>query len=173
MPIFAPSDDLATAQQQKLELVCRKLDLKPGLDLLDMGCGWGSLLFYAVERYGVHGIGVTPSRRQAEWIRAEASRRGIARCVTVLGVDWRSVHGTFDRVVSVGMFEHVGKAYGRSFLRQWRRWLEPGGISLLHTIGKMAATGPDPWIQRNIFPGGYLPARPDRRPRRPGGPDRR
>jgi cyclopropane-fatty-acyl-phospholipid synthase len=101
---------------------------------------------------------VTPSHQQTEWIRAEADRRGIARHVVVMDVDWRSVHGTFDRVVSVGMFEHVGKGYGRSFLRQWRQWLKPTGVSLLHTIGRMTTASPDPWIERNIFPGGYLPA---------------
>ena len=152
------SDGLETAQRQKLELVCRKLNLEPDLRLLDVGCGWGSLLFHAIERYGVRGVGVTPSRRQAEWIRAHAERRGIASRLTVLVADWRSIRGTYDRIASVGMFEHVGKAYGRSFLRRWRRWLKPGGISLLHTIGKMTPDPPDPWIERNIFPGAYLPA---------------
>lgn len=150
-------DDLETAQRQKRELICRKLHLKPGLRLLDVGCGWGSLLFDAIEHYGIDAVGVTPSRQQAAWIRREAARRGIAARLTLHVTDWRSVDGTYDRVVSVGMFEHVGKAYGRSFLRKWRQWLRPGGISVLHTIGHMNCQSPDRWIERNIFPGGYLP----------------
>jgi cyclopropane-fatty-acyl-phospholipid synthase len=152
------NDDLETAQRQKREMICRKLNLEPGQRLLDVGCGWGALLFDAIEHYGVEGVGVTPSREQAAWLRAEAERRGVASRLTLHVADWRSVGGTYDRVVSVGMFEHVGKAFGRRFLARWRRWLKPGGISLLHTIGKMTGEPPDPWIERNIFPGGYLPS---------------
>ncbi|MFO7903837.1 MAG: cyclopropane-fatty-acyl-phospholipid synthase family protein [Pirellulaceae bacterium] len=151
-------DDLESAQRGKLDLICRKLSLQPDLRLLDVGCGWGSLLFHAIEHYGVHGVGVTPSREQAAWIRDEAKRRGISSQLELQVADWKSIRGSYDRVVSVGMFEHVGKAYGRSFLDHWRRWLKPQGVSVLHSIGAMTSCPPDPWIEQNIFPGGYLPS---------------
>jgi cyclopropane-fatty-acyl-phospholipid synthase len=151
-------DDLATAQTQKLELICRKLDLAPGQTLLDIGCGWGALLFHAIERYGVRGVGVTPSRQQAEHVQAEASRRGLADRFALEVCDWRRVRGPFDRVVSVGMYEHVGQRHGREFFRRWRDLLKPDGVSLLHTIGAMGEETPDPWTLQYIFPGGYIPA---------------
>ena len=103
-------------------------------------------------------MGVTPSREQAAWMHAEADRRGISSDLTLHVDDWRAVDGVYDRVVSVGMFEHVGKTYGSAFLRRWRRWLKPGGLSLLHTIGSMDSCPPDLWIEKKIFPGGYLPS---------------
>jgi len=151
-------DDLAAAQTRKLELICRKLELAPGQTLLDVGCGWGALLFYAAERYGVRGVGITPSREQAAHVEAEAARRGLADRVTLEVSDWRQVRGRFDRVVSVGMYEHVGRRQGRQFFRRWRELLAPDGLSLLHTIGAMNGLPPDPWVAENIFPGGYLPA---------------
>jgi cyclopropane-fatty-acyl-phospholipid synthase len=91
-------------------------------------------------------------------MHAEADRRGISSDLTLHVDDWRAVDGVYDRVVSVGMFEHVGKAYGSAFLHRWRCWLKPGGLSVLHTIGSMDSCPPDPWIEKNIFPGGYLPS---------------
>ncbi len=151
-------DDLATAQEQKRELLCRKLDLARGQTLLDVGCGWGSLLFHAIERYGVRGIGVTPSREQARYVEEEARRRGLADRLTLHVADWRTIGGAYDRVVSVGMYEHVGRAHGREFHERWARWLKPGGTSVLHTIGTMESTPVDPWLNEHIFPGGYLPS---------------
>lgn len=151
-------DDLATAQTQKLDLICRKLDLAPGQTLLDVGCGWGALLFHAMERYGVRGVGVTPSRQQAEHVRSEASRRGLADRLALEVCDWRRVRGRFDRVVSVGMYEHVGRRHGREFFQRWRDLLHPDGVSLLHTIGAMGPQAPDPWTVQHIFPGGYVPS---------------
>lgn len=152
------TDDLATAQEQKRELICRKLDLQPDQALLDVGCGWGSFLFHAIERYGVRGTGITPSREQAALIGEEARRRGLADRLTLHVADWRAVGGTFDRIVSVGMYEHVGRAAGAAFFRQWAAWLKPGGVSVLHTIGGMEGAPADPWLARHIFPGTYLPS---------------
>lgn len=152
------ADDLARAQQQKLELLYRKLDLQKGQTLLDVGCGWGSLLFHAIERYGVRGIGITPSREQASYIEAEIQRHGLGDRLTLHVSDWRTIRGAFDRVVSVGMYEHVGKEHGRAFFEKWAQWLKPQGVSVFHTIGGMESLPPDPWIAENIFPGGYLPA---------------
>lgn len=152
------TDDLALAQEQKRELICRKLDLQPDQTLLDVGCGWGSLLFHAIERYGVRGTGITPSREQAAFVGEEARRRGLADRLTLHVADWRAVGGTFDRIVSVGMYEHVGHAAGTAFFRRWAAWLKPGGVSVLHTIGGMEGAPTDPWLARHIFPGTYLPS---------------
>lgn len=151
-------DDLETAQEQKRELICRKLDLQPGMTLLDVGCGWGSLLFHAIERYGVRGVGINPSREQARYMTEEGRRRGLADRLTLHVADWRAIGGTYDRVVSVGMVEHVGRTLGRQFHEKWADWLKPDGVSVLHTIGAMTSTPPDPWITENIFPGAYLPS---------------
>lgn len=149
--------DLGSAQEAKLELICRKLDLRPGMHLLDIGCGWGSLLGYAAERHGVRGTGVTVSREQAEW----AQQRYAGLPVEFRLQDYRELDGsqTFDRVASVGMFEHVGRRNFRTFMQVVRRALAPDGLALLHTIGKNTRRGvTDPWIDRYIFPNGELPS---------------
>lgn len=151
-------DDLSTAQRQKHELLCRKLELAPGQSLLDVGCGWGALMFHAVEQYGVNAVGVTPSRQQADFIYKKAAERGLTGRISVIVSDWRNINEQFDRVVSVGMFEHVGIAHGRRFFERWKRWLADDGVSVLHTIGAMDSKAPDPWIDKHIFPGGYLPS---------------
>lgn len=150
-------DDLATAQQQKLELLCRKARLQSDQSLLDIGCGWGSLLFHAARHYGVHATGVTPAAEQARHIEAEAARQGLGDRVHVILGDWRQVHGRFDRIISVGMFEHVGLEQYAQFFHQWRELLAEGGLSILHTIGRMSPQCVDPWIDKYIFPGGYMP----------------
>ncbi len=155
---LSEEDDLAAAQAQKVELLCRKARLETGQTLLDIGCGWGSLLFHAARRYGVHATGVTPSVEQARRIHEQALREGLGERVQVMRGDWREVEGRYDRIISVGMFEHVGVRQYRAFFRKWRELLSPGGLSILHTIGRMAPQPMDPWITRYIFPGGYLPA---------------
>ncbi len=153
------TDALAQAQWQKRELICRKLELTSGQRLLDVGCGWGGLLFHAMEKYDVIGVGITPSRQQADYILAEAERRGLSDRLTLHIVDWRLFqdNAPFDRVVSVGMLEHVGQKQHALFFHQWRQWLKDDGVSLLHTIGATTSEPNDPWIEENIFPGGYLP----------------
>jgi cyclopropane-fatty-acyl-phospholipid synthase len=152
------SDALATAQRQKLEMLCRKARLEPGQHLLDIGCGWGSLLWHAVRHHGVQATGVTPSNEQAYYIEQQAKQDGLGDRIQVIRGDWRDVTGTFDRIISVGMFEHVGRPNYRPFLQCWHELLAHGGLSVLHTIGQMTPRPPDPWIRRYIFPGGYLPA---------------
>jgi cyclopropane-fatty-acyl-phospholipid synthase len=151
-------DTLAEAQRQKLELVCRKSQLRPGQSLLDIGCGWGGLLFHAAENHGVLATGITPAREQARHIETEAARRGLRDRVRVICGDWRELSGRYDRIVSIGMFEHVGQRQYAEFFRRWQRLLAPGGISLLHTIGRMDRQGTDSWFTRYIFPGSWLPA---------------
>lgn len=149
------AQDLASAQEAKLDLICRKLGLKPGMRLLDIGCGWGSLLGFAAEHYGVTGVGVTISREQAELARHKCA--GLP--VDIRLQDYRDVGERFDRVASVGMFEHVGRKNFRTFMQVVHRALLPDGLALLHTIGKNARRGAtDPWIDRYIFPNGDLPS---------------
>ncbi len=146
--------DLAQAQRDKLELICRKLALKPGERLLDIGCGWGGLAEYAAKHYGVRVHGVTVS--------SEQRRHALTRCaglpVTIDLVDYRELSGTYDKIVSVGMFEHVGPKNYLSYFDAAHRLLEDKGLFLLHTIGAdITAPSTDPWIDRYIFPNGKIP----------------
>jgi len=145
---------LDAAQEHKLDLVCRKLQLQPGLRVLDIGCGWGSFMRFAAERHGVHCVGVTVS--------AEQAALGRARCtglpVEFRLADYRTLDEPFDRIVSLGMFEHVGHKNHGAFMQVLRRCLHPWGLALLHTIGRNEqGHGTDRWIHRHIFPNGELP----------------
>lgn len=147
--------DLEAAQNAKLELVCRKLQLQPGMRLLDIGCGWGSLMGYAAQHYGVECVGVTISREQAAW----AQQRYAGLPLEFRLQDYRAVRGRFDRIASIGMFEHVGRKNHRTFMEVANRCLAPDGLFLLHTIGKNETqTVTDEWIDKYIFPNGDLPS---------------
>ncbi|SDJ80921.1 cyclopropane fatty acyl phospholipid synthase [Microbulbifer yueqingensis] len=151
----AGAEDLDQAQEAKLDLICRKLGLQPGMRLLDIGCGWGSLVSYAAEHYGVECVGVTVSREQQAYIR----ERYADLPVTVHLQDYRNLDQKFDRIASVGMFEHVGHRNHRTFMKVAKRCLAPDGLMLLHTIGKnQRHSATDPWIERYIFPNGELPS---------------
>lgn len=152
---WGQAQGLEQAQEQKLEMICRKLELKPGDTLLDIGCGWGGLARFAAERHGVRVTGITISKEQL----AVAEQRCAGLPVTLRLQDYRSLQGRFDKIVSVGMFEHVGlKNYGVYFDTA-RRLLAPDGLFLLHTIGvDRRAPHTDPWIERYIFPNGKLPS---------------
>ncbi|WP_211232760.1 cyclopropane fatty acyl phospholipid synthase [Desulfatirhabdium butyrativorans] len=152
---FQETDDLDRAQQIKMEMICRKLDLKPSDKVLDIGCGWGGLAKYMAERSGCSVTGVNISKEQLGYAREFC--RGLP--ITFLDCDYRAVTGSFDKIVSVGMFEHVGCKNYRTFMRVVRRCLKPDGIFLLHTIGgNISQTSCDPWIDRYIFPNGMLPS---------------
>ena len=146
---------LDEAQEAKLDLVCRKLGLKAGEHVLDIGCGWGSFAKFAAERYGARVTGITVSREQAELGRETC--KGLP--VELRLEDYREVRGEFDHVVSLGMFEHVGKKNYRAFMKIVDRCLAEGGLFLLHTIGsKRSVNSTDPWIGKYIFPNGMLPS---------------
>lgn len=146
---------LDAAQQDKLELICRKLRLEPGMRLLDIGCGWGGLARYAAETHGVRVTGVTVSERQVELSREVC--RGLP--VEIRLQDYREVEGRFDRVVSVGMFEHVGVDNYRTFLKLVHRCLGEGDLFLLHTIGSnVSVRTTDPWVRAHIFPNSMVPS---------------
>ena len=151
---WAESDSLDQAQLAKLEMICRKLELKPGERLLDIGCGWGGLAEYAARTRGVRVLGVTISKEQAQVAR----QRCTGLPVEIRLCDYRDVEGRFDKAVSVGMFEHVGhKNYARYF-QQVADLMRDSGLFLLHTIGSRAAdTVNDPWVDAYIFPNGELP----------------
>jgi cyclopropane-fatty-acyl-phospholipid synthase len=149
------ADELNQAQAAKLDMICRKLQLKPGMKLLDIGCGWGSLVEYAARHYGVHAVGLTISANQAE----TAKQRCKSLPVEIRLQDYREVQGSYDAVVSVGMFEHVGyKNYG-DFMKVVRRCLKDEGLFLLHTIASnITVRNCDPWFDKYIFPNGMLPS---------------
>jgi cyclopropane-fatty-acyl-phospholipid synthase len=152
---FEGTEDLEEAQRQKLELICRKLDLNRDDRLLDIGCGWGGLARYAAERYGCSVTAVNISPEQIRY--AEEQCKDLP--VTIRREDYRRIEGRFDKIVSVGMFEHVGAKNYRTFMKTVHRCLKEGGIFLLHTIGgNVSRRDCERWISRYIFPGGMLPS---------------
>ena len=147
--------DLATAQRAKLDLVFRKLDLRPGQHVLDIGCGWGGALRHAAQAYGVTGVGVTISEHQARHARAACA--GLP--VEIRLQDYRELDERFDHVFSIGMFEHVGVDNYRRYFQAVRRCLADDGLFLLHSIGRnRSVRHTDPWIARYIFPNSMLPS---------------
>ncbi|MFZ5657304.1 MAG: cyclopropane fatty acyl phospholipid synthase [Pseudomonadota bacterium] len=146
---------LDEAQVAKLDLVARKLQLEPGMRVLDIGCGWGEALKYMAERYGVHGVGITVSRDQADYAR----RLCAGLPIEIRVQDYREVNEPFARVFSIGMFEHVGVRNYRAYFDVVQRCLPRHGITLLHSIGSIrSGVRTDPWIERYIFPNSMLPS---------------
>ncbi|WP_132999492.1 cyclopropane fatty acyl phospholipid synthase [Luteimonas arsenica] len=150
------AESLDEAQEAKLDLVCRKLGLRPGMRVLDIGCGWGEALKFAAERHGIHGVGVTVSREQ------QAFATGLCEGLPLEFrlQDYRGLRGErFDRVLSIGMFEHVGVRNYGGYFELVRSLLPPDGLFLLHSIGaNVSRRRTDPWIARHIFPNSMLPS---------------
>jgi cyclopropane-fatty-acyl-phospholipid synthase len=146
---------LEEAQLAKLELICQKLQLRPGMTLLDIGCGWGGLAKYAAERHGVKVVGVTISQQQYEY--GKQFCQGLP--VEIRLQDYRDINEQFDRIVSVGMFEHVGLLNYKTYMRTVHRALADDGLFLLHTIGSNESLSlPNEWILKYIFPNGMVPS---------------
>src|SRR5215470_1743835 len=155
----APRDSLDDAQLAKKRHLAAKLFLEDGHRLLDIGCGWGGLALYAAEVCGAQVTGITLSQEQLAIARQRAKERRVDGSVTFLARDYREVTGEFDRVVSVGMFEHVGVNYYDAFFAKVAEVLKPDGAALLHTIGRTDRPGgTNPWIAKYIYPGGYAPS---------------
>lgn len=149
------AEDLCTAQQNKLKLICEKLQLKKGMTLLDIGCGWGGLAAYAAENYGVKVTGITISAEQQKMAQLRCSNLD----VSIVLQDYRDLDEQYDRIVSVGMFEHVGPKNYDTYFNVVNNNLKPNGIFLLHTIGSNKTDiNVDPWINKYIFPNGCLPS---------------
>ena len=149
------ANTLDEAQEAKLELVCQKIGLQPGMRVLEFGCGWGSFAKYAAEKYGANVLGVTVSKEQV--------KLGMEMCeglpVELRLQDYRDVEGTYDAVISIGVMEHVGYKNYRTYMEVVDRCLKEGGIAFFHTIGgNTSRTAADPWTNKYIFPNGMLPS---------------
>jgi len=144
---------LEAAQRDKLELICRKLQLEPGMRVLDIGCGWGGLARYAARNFGVEVVGITVSREQIEL----GKRLSEGLPVEFRYTDYREVDERFDRVVSVGMFEHVGRPHYKDFFAACDRCLKPSSLLLLHTVGYLKEEPINPWYDKYIMPGVEFP----------------
>ena len=150
---------LDAAQAAKKTHIARKLLLSPGMRVLDIGCGWGGLALTLARDHGARVTGITLSQEQLGVARARAKAAGLADRVTFDLVDYRAVTGQYDRIVSVGMFEHVGAPNFETFFNVVRDRLAEDGVALIHTIGRTAPpNATNPWISRYIFPGGYVPS---------------
>lgn len=154
-------DDLTLedAQEAKKAHIAAKLDLQPGQRVLDIGCGFGGMALFLARNYGVHVTGITLSTEQLRIARERAAGLGLSRGVEFRLEDYRRTQGTFDRIVSVGMFEHVGRPHYRQFFARVHQLLAEDGVAVLHTIGRQMPPSPiNAWMRENIFPGAYLPS---------------
>ena len=154
----SPEDTLVQAQKNKVEHILRKLNLKEGQRLLDIGCGWGELIIAAAQKYRVKALGITLSQEQYDKVLVRINNENLNDLVTVQLLDYRELKDqVFDRIVSVGMLEHVGKEHLGEYFATVQGLLTEGGISLLHSITGRGGRGTDSWIDKYIFPGSYIP----------------
>tara|TARA_A100001011_G_scaffold288318_1_gene299361 strand:- start:827 stop:2020 length:1194 start_codon:yes stop_codon:yes gene_type:complete len=153
------SDDLETAQNNKIKHIIKKLNIKPNQKVLDIGCGWGSLALDIAKSAQCEVTGITLSQNQFNYCIRKAKEMNLENQVTFKLVDYRELNEKFDRIVSVGMFEHVGRKFYKKFFKQIDKLLTEDGVSLIHTIGSVnPPRDPHPWITKYIFPGGYTPS---------------
>ena len=152
---FQQTADLEEAQRKKLDLICRKIHLQQQDHVLDIGCGWGGFARYATENYGCEVTAVNISKEQVNYARESCGNLP----VNIVQQDYRKIQGSFDKIVSIGMFEHVGPKNYRTFMQVVNRCLKGDGIFLLQTIGSnQSRINCDPWVNRYIFPNGVLPS---------------
>ncbi len=164
----SPEDDLDKAQEHKLDYLCRKLRLRPGQRLLDIGCGWAALVIHAAKHFGVRAEGITLSEPQVSWAHARIAAEGLTNCATIQLRDYREIGASknevYDAIVSVGMAEHVGRERLPDYFRFVYHALKPGGIFLNQAIGESIVPRPDnrsgSFIERYVFPDGDIPALP-------------
>ncbi|WP_226779488.1 SAM-dependent methyltransferase [Oceaniglobus trochenteri] len=154
-----PDVSLEQAQADKKAHIAAKLLLEPGMRVLDIGCGWGGMALTLARDFGAQVVGVTLSREQHAIGRQRVEEAGLSEQVSIRLQDYREVRGSFDRIVSVGMFEHVGAPQYETYFRTVHDLLAPDGVALIHTIGRLGPPGiTSPWVNKYIFPGGYVPA---------------
>ena len=154
-------DSLDHAQRSKYDHIARKLMLSHEDSLVDIGCGWGGMLMHSALKYGVKGEGITISKNQHQHSTRRIEELGLGNHIEVKLMDYRQLSGKFDKFVSIGMFEHVGKIFIPVYMRKVAELLKKGGIGLLHTISKDLESPTDAWMVRYIFPGGYVPSLPE------------
>lgn len=155
------SDTLLIAQQQKVAYILKKLNLQEGMSLLDIGCGWGYLLIEAAKNYKIHGVGITLSKEQEKKFNERIEEENLTEYLEVKLMDYRELENSglsFDRIVSVGMLEHVGRKNYELFLKNVNSVLKPKGVFLLHYISALKEFSGDPFIKKYIFPGGVIPS---------------
>jgi len=152
-------DTLEVAQNNKIQHIIKKLNIKPNQKVLDIGCGWGSLAIDISKRTGCAVTGITLSENQFNYCMKKTKELNLENQVSFKLIDYRELNEKFDRIVSVGMFEHVGRKFYKKFFKQINKLLNEDGVSLIHTIGSINPPGdPHPWITKYIFPGGYTPS---------------
>lgn len=154
----SPNSTLAAAQMAKLDRVCRKLSLRPGEHVVEAGCGWGSLAIYMATHYGVRVTAYNISSSQVAYARARAQELGLGDRVEFIEDDYRAIAGRFDVFVAVGMLEHIGERHYSELGAVIARCLGPHGRGLIHSIGRHRPLPPNRWMQRKIFPDGYVPS---------------
>ena len=153
------NDTLEVAQNNKIKHIIKKLNIKPNQKVLDIGCGWGSLAIDIAQSINCQVTGITLSQKQFDYCKKKSKELNLENQITFKLLDYRQLDETYDRIVSVGMFEHVGRKFYKNFFRQIDRLLNDDGVSLIHTIGSVnAPREPHPWITKYIFPGGYTPS---------------
>lgn len=152
------NDTLENAQMNKYELISRKIDLKDGDRVVDIGCGFGGFLIYAAKRNDIKAVGCTISKNQYEYAKAKVEQEGLSKKIEILFEDYRKLKGSFSKFVSIGAYEHIGKNYAHTFFKKLNSILEDNAVGLLHTIGHNRPQKTDPWTLKYIFPGGYLPS---------------
>ena len=153
------NDSLETAQNNKIDHIIKKLNIKPNQKVLDIGCGWGSLAMDIAKNAQCEVTGITLSENQFNYCKKKAKEENLENQVVFKLIDYRELNEKFDRVVSVGMFEHVGRKFYRKFFKQVESLLSKDGVALIHTIGSInPPRDPHPWITKYIFPGGYIPS---------------
>ena len=154
----SPDDTLEQAQKNKYEHICRKLQLRPGETLADLGCGWGGFIIYAAQNYGITGVGVTLSQQQYEYANELIVSLGLQSQIQVLYKDYRETPGVYDKVATIGMLEHMGKKYIPACIAKIHELLKPGGLGLVHAIINDTPLHDDPWTMKYMFPGYHVTA---------------
>ena len=152
-------DTLETAQNNKIQHIIKKLNIQPNQKVLDIGCGWGSLAIDIAKSTNCEVTGITLSKNQFDYCIKKVRELNMENQVTIKHIDYRELNEKFDRIVSVGMFEHVGRKFYKKFFKHVEKLLNNNGVSLIHTIGSVSPPrDPHPWITKYIFPGGYTPS---------------